>query len=32
MLGENEMTNESGYSLADLAAIVRNNDHGYGYG
>lgn len=30
--GENTMTNESGYSLADLAAIVRNNDHGYGYG
>ena len=33
MLGENEMSNESGYSLADLAAIVRNNDgYGYGYG
>lgn len=30
--GENNMTNESGYSLADLAAIVRNNDRGYGYG
>ena len=33
MLGENEMSNESGYSLADLAAIVRNNEgYGYGYG
>ena len=29
--GENKMTNESGYSLADLAAIVKN-DHSYGYG
>lgn len=33
LIGENEMTNESGYSLADIAAIVRNNDnYGYGYG
>jgi hypothetical protein len=30
--GDNKMTNESGYSLADLAAIVKNNDHPYGYG
>lgn len=30
--GDIKMSNESGYSLADLAAIVRNNDHGYGYG
>ena len=31
--GEKEMSNENGYSLADLAAIVRNNEgYGYGYG
>ena len=33
IIGENKMTNESGYSLADIAAIVQKHDgYGYGYG
>lgn len=33
IMGENKMTNENGYSLADIAAIVQKHDgYGYGYG